>query len=202
MHIPTQMAEFVSYFKQGADSPSSPLELADFQRFGLQGEVKHFKKGEYLVTQGEPAKSIFFLIHGLARYFSVSVEGKEFTQSFAEAPGISGSTRAMAFNKPALFSIEAMDDILCLQFNWQDFFTTMESQPGFLHAYRRLLEHMFAKKEEREYYLLQKSAEQRYLEFLDEHPQLRDKIPLKIVASYIGITPIALSRIRKKLFKE
>lgn len=201
MHIPSQMAEFVSYFKQGVDSPNSPLELADFARFGLQGEVRHFKKGEQLISQGEPARNIFFLIHGLARYFSVSVDGKEFTQSFAGAPGIAGSTRAMAFNRPALFSIEAMDEVLCLQFNWQDFFSTMEAQPGFLKAYNRLLEHMFAKKEEREYFLLQKNAEQRYLEFLDEHPQLRDKISLKIVASYIGITPIALSRIRKKLFQ-
>ncbi len=199
MHIPSLMGEFAGYF---TDSSGRTVEAADFEKYGLKAELKHFKKGEYLITQGESAPYIFFLTKGLVRYMSVSPEGKEFTQSFASAPGIAGSTRAMVMKKQALFSIEVLDDVLCWQLDWQTLFETMKSQSGFMEAYSHLLEHMFAKKEEREYYLLQKSAEQRYLEFLDEHPQLRDKVPLKVVASYIGITPIALSRIRKKLFQE
>jgi CRP-like cAMP-binding protein len=199
MHIPSLMGEFAGYFTDGS---GRAVEAADFERFGLKVEHKHFKKGEYLITQGEPAPYIFFLTQGLVRYMSISAEGKEFTQSFASAPGIAGSTRAMVMKKEALFSIEVLDDVLCFKLDWQSLFETMKSEPGFLEAYSHLLEQMFAKKEEREYYLLQKSAEQRYLEFLDEHPQLRDRVPLKVVASYIGITPIALSRVRKKLFQE
>jgi len=68
-----------------------------------------------------------------------------------------------------------------------------------MESYNHLLENMFIKKEEREYAFVQQSAEQRYLTFLDKNSQLRDKIPLKMIASHIGITPIALSRIRNKL---
>ncbi len=195
MHIPSHMANFIAYF---SGTPSG-LEAKDFEKFGLKIETKHFKKGDLLIRQGDHAENIFFLSKGLLRYMSLSADGKEFTQAFASSPGIAGSTRAMTQNTQALFSIEAMDNVLCLQCNWDHFYETMKSQTGFLHAYTTLLEHMFAKKEEREYSLLQHSAEQRYLTFLKENPQLRDKLSLKIIASYIAITPIALSRIRKQL---
>ena len=133
------------------------------------------------------------------RYMSLSIDGKEFTQSFSSAPGIAGSTRAMTKKTAALYNIEALDDVISLEFEWHHLFAKMQGQPGFLAAYNRLLENMFIKKEEREYAFVQQTAEQRYLNFIAMNPVLRDKIPLKMVASHIGIIPIALSRIRKKL---
>ncbi len=189
------MEDFVQYFSDGNLS----IDRANFEKFGLKAKLKYYQKGQQLITQGQPAAKLFFLVKGFVRYMSVSPEGKEFTQSFACAPSISGSTRAMTRNVATLFSIEALDDVICLEFEWQVFFAQMQYQPGFMSAYNHLLENMFIKKEEREYAFVQLSAEQRYLTFLDQNPQLRDKIPLKMIASHIGITPIALSRIRNKL---
>jgi CRP-like cAMP-binding protein len=195
MSLQIHMEDFVQYFS----GINLGIDSANFEKFGLKAKLKHYQKGQYLITQGQPAPNIFFLVKGYVRYLSISIEGKEFTQSFASAPSISGSTRAMTRNIDALFSIEALDDVICIEFDWQMFFKKMKYQPGFLEAYNNLLENMFIKKEEREYAFVQHSAEQRYLSFLDNNPQLRDKIPLKMIASHIGITPIALSRIRKKL---
>ncbi len=195
MYIPSQMADFITYFSDRKDG----FDAADFEKFGLQVEYKHFKKGEYLIRQGEQASKLFFLSTGLVRYMSISVDGKEFTQSFATAPGIAGSTRAMTMETEALFSIEVLEDVVCLQTDWKIFFERMQVEPGFLQTYNGLLEWMFIKKEEREYSLLQQSAEQRYLNFIHNNPQLQDKLSLKVIASHIGITAIALSRIRKKL---
>lgn len=189
------MEDFIQFFS----GSNLNIDTANFDKFGLKGKLKHYKKGQQLITQGQPAPKLFFLIKGMVRYMSVSAEGKEFTQSFAFAPGISGSTRAMTRNVDALFSIEALDDVICLEFEWHVFFEKMQSQPGFMAAYNHLLENMFIKKEEREFAFVQQSAEQRYLTFLDMNPQLRNKISLKMIASHIGITPIALSRIRNKL---
>ncbi|PKG82916.1 Crp/Fnr family transcriptional regulator [Colwellia sp. 75C3] len=189
------MEDFVHYFLGN----NLNIDKADFDKFGLKPKVKHYQKGQQLIIQGQPAPTFFFLVKGFVRYLSVSAEGKEFTQSFAYAPGISGSTRAMTKNVNSLFSIEALDDVICLEFDWPVFFEQMKSQPGFMAAYNRLLENMFIKKEEREYAFVQQSAEQRYLTFLDKNPLIRDKIPLKMIASHIGITPIALSRIRNRL---
>ena len=195
MNIQAQITTFVEYFS----GPDGNLDIKDFEKFGLKGELKHYKEGELLISQGEMAPKLFFLLKGFVRYMNVSVEGKEFTQSFSSAPSIAGSTRAMTQKKAALFSIESLSDILCLEFDWDTFFGKMKSQPGFLESYTHLLENLFIKKEEREYAFVQSSAEQRYLEFLNENPKLKDKLSLKVIASHIGITPIALSRIRKKL---
>lgn len=195
MSLQIHMEDFVQYFS-GSDLS---IDKANFDKFGLKAKLTHYQKGQRLITQGQPAPKLFFLIKGIVRYMSVSPEGKEFTQSFAYAPSISGSTRAMTRNVNALFCIEALDDVICLELDWHVFFEKMQSQPGFMAAYNRLLENMFIRKEEREYAFVQQSAEQRYLTFLDKNPELSDKIPLKMIASHIGITPIALSRIRNKL---
>lgn len=195
MNIQNQLQEFIAYFSGN----KSHVEAADFSKFGLKGELKHYKTGQYLIQQGQLAPKLYFLLQGHVRYLSLSEEGKEFTQSFASAPGIAGSTRAMSRQSKSLFSIEALEDVLCLEFDWLSFFEVMKNKPGFLMAYNSLLENLFIKKEEREYAFVQQTAEQRYLNFLQENCQLKDKIPLKMIASHIGITPIALSRIRKKL---
>jgi CRP-like cAMP-binding protein len=195
MSLMPHMEDFVQYFS----GTSLSLDSSDFAKFGLKAKLKHYQKGQLLITQGEAAPKLYFLVKGVVRYLSVSPEGKEFTQSFACAPCISGSTRAMTRNVKALFSIEVLEDVICLEFDWQIFYQQMKSQPDFMLAYNHLLENLFIKKEEREYAFVQHSAEQRYLTFLDNNPELRDKIPLKMIASHIGITPIALSRIRKKL---
>ncbi len=195
MNIQNQLQNFIAYFS----GSNTRIDADDFARFGLKGELKHYEKGQFLIEQGQLSPKIYFLLQGYVRYLSLSEDGKEFTQSFASAPGIAGSTRAMTRNTRSLFSIEVLGDVLCLEFEWQTFFDVMKDKPGFLMAYNSLLETLFIKKEEREYAFVQQTAEQRYLNFLEENCQLRDQLPLKMIASHIGITPIALSRIRKKL---
>lgn len=195
MNIQNQLQDFIAYFSGN----NTTIEDEDFLKFGLKGELKHYKTGQLMIEQGQLAPKLYFLLKGYVRYLSLSEEGKEFTQSFASSPGIAGSTRAMSRQTKSLFSIEVLDDVLCLEFDWLPFFEIMKDKPGFLMAYNSLLENLFIKKEEREYAFVQQTAEQRYLNFLAENCQLRDKLPLKMIASHIGITPIALSRIRKKL---
>jgi len=194
VNIHNQMDDFVSFF-----SGDDELEASQFTQYGLKPDVKHFKKGEFLIRQGKVDSKLYFLTKGFARYVSVSCEGKEFTQTFASAPCVAGSARSMAKNMPALFSIEALDDVVCLEFEWPDFFSKMKGQVEFLKAYNRLLGYLFLVKEEREYAFVQHNAERRYLNFLQAYPTLQNLIPVKMIASHIGITPIALSRIRKNL---
>ena len=108
-----------------------------------------------MIEQGQLAPKLYFLLKGYVRYLSLSEDGKEFTQSFASAPGIAGSTRSMSRQTKALFSIEVLDDVLCLEFDWLTFFDVMKDKPGFLMAYNSLLESLFIKKEEREYAFVQ-----------------------------------------------
>lgn len=186
---------FITYFSQSCGK----FKATDFEQLGVNAELKYYAKGDFLIRQGQSASKLMFLATGLARYVSISPEGKEFTQSFASAPGLAGSTRAMVYRTPALFGIEVLEACLCLEFEWNHFFETLKHYPGFLETYVHLLETLFIGKEERENAFVQLSAEQRYLNFLDQHAELANRIPLQYIASYIGITPVALSRIRKRL---
>jgi CRP-like cAMP-binding protein len=78
----------------------------------------------------------------------------------------------------------------------------MERNPCWNTIARKYVETLFIEKEKRERRLLSEDAATRYLSFQKDYPGLEDKIPQYQIASYLGITPVALSRIRKKLNKQ
>lgn len=162
-------------------------------------DIHPIQKGDYLFQQGETAGRLFFLHTGQVRYVSLSESGKEFTQTFATGPRIIGSTRAMVTQSPVLFGIQAIQDCMIISYNWADFFAEMRHDNGFLECYCHFLENIFIIKEERESAFVKDSAEKRYLDFCVDFPELKDQIPQQQIASYLGITPVALSRIRQKL---
>ena len=165
----------------------------------LPMEIHPLQKGDYLFQQGDIANRLYFLHTGLVRYVSVSETGKEFTQTFAQSPRIIGSTRAMVTQSPVLFGIQAIEDCMIISFTWADFFAQMRHDTGFLACYCHFLEQIFIIKEERESAFVKDSAEKRYLDFCADYPEFNNHIPQQQIASYIGITPVALSRIRQKL---
>ena len=171
----------------------------DWSRLTLPMECHAIRKGDYLFQQGDFANRLYFLHTGLVRYVSVSDEGKEFTQTFAKGPRIIGSTKSMVTQAKVLFSIQALEDCVVSSYSWRDFYAQMRDDKAFLECYAHFLETIFIHKEERESAFVKHSAERRYLDFCADFPELKSTIPQQHIASYIGITPVALSRIRKKL---
>lgn len=171
----------------------------DWQRLTVPMDVHVIRKGDYLFRQGDAANRLYFLHSGLVRYVSVSDEGKEFTQTFAKSPRIIGSTKAMVTGSTVLFGIQALEDCMVSSYPWQAFYAQMRHDIGFLECYAKFLERIFMTKEERENAFVKHSAERRYLDFCMTYPELKNTIPQQQIASYIGITPVALSRIRQKL---
>jgi len=171
----------------------------DWQKLSLPMSFHAGAKGDFLFRQGEYAQRLFFLHKGLVRYVNISEEGKEFTKTFVRAPKIIGSTRAMVENSATLFGIQALQDCVISSYDWQDFYAQMHQDLGFLTYYSRFMEKIFLTKETRESAFVEYSAERRYLDFCVEYPDLKDSIPQQQIASYLGITPVALSRIRQKI---
>ncbi|SBS26389.1 fumarate/nitrate reduction transcriptional regulator [Marinomonas spartinae] len=171
----------------------------DWQYLSLSMMLHPVRKGDYLFHQGELANQLYFLHSGLVRYVGVSDAGKEFTQTFVKGPRVIGSTRAMVTGMPVLFGIQALSDVMVISYPWAEFFQQMSQDKGFLASYMAFLEQIFIAKEERESAFVKHSAERRYMDFCADYPELKEQVPLQYIASYIGITPIALSRIRQKL---
>ncbi|WP_394182700.1 Crp/Fnr family transcriptional regulator [Marinomonas posidonica] len=171
----------------------------DWQKLSLSMSFHAVAKGDFLFRQGEYAQRLFFLHKGLVRYVNISSEGKEFTKTFVRAPKIIGSTRAMVENSATLFGIQALQDCVISSYDWQDFYAQMHQDLGFLTYYSRFMEQIFLTKDARESAFVEHSAERRYLDFCVDYPDLKDSIPQQQIASYLGITPVALSRIRQKI---
>ncbi|BFM50524.1 Crp/Fnr family transcriptional regulator [Marinomonas sp. THO17] len=171
----------------------------DWQRLSLPMSFHAVAKGDFLFRQGDYAQRLFFLHKGLVRYVKISQDGKEFTKAFVRAPKIIGSTRAMVENSVTLFGIQALQDCVISSYDWQEFYTQMHQDLGFLTYYSHFMEQIFLTKDTRESAFVEHSAERRYLDFCVEYPDLKDTIPQQQIASYLGITPVALSRIRQRL---
>ena len=174
----------------------------DWSRLAMTPEVHVLRKGDALFRQGEQSERLYFLNSGLVRYFSVSEEGKEYTQSLAKAPRVIGSTRAMTTGAPVQFAIEALQDAVAISFHWPAFIQTMQSDLAFMQAYAKFLTDLFIYKEEKESMMVRQSATLRYVGFCADYPELKDALTKQQIASYLGITPVALSRIRGRLAQQ
>lgn len=160
---------------------------------------KHIKKGEHFVRAGEIPNRIAFNMQGLFRYYYVDKKGNNFTKGFITEGGTVTAYSSMIQNRESYFSIEAMEDstVASIQFDdWKKLLNKHECWKSFLIYY---LEIGYCKKENREREFLLLDAEERYKEFLKNYPTLDKRIKQHYIASYLGITPVALSRIRKKM---
>lgn len=156
------------------------------------------KQGDYLIRAGENAKQLAFVNAGLLRFYYQTRDGKEFNKSFIVENQFAGAYSAFLTATPARFSIQALEESHLLVANLNDIVQLFEKQACWEKLGRLLAEQLYIKKETREAEFLLDDAETRYHNFQAAYPGLEDRLAQYHVASYLGITPVALSRIRKR----
>ncbi len=194
--------------------PANTAELAHLrnvtERIGKIPEeewafvVKHIYKQRYeestfLVQAGEQVDSFFFITKGLVRFYYTTESGKEFNKHFAGESGYAGSYISVILGIPCPYSIEALEQTELLVLENRLLQELYNRHPFWERLGRVNAERLAILKEFREKEFLLDSAEVRYRRFLKEFPDLVDRIPQYHIASYLGITDVALSRIRKKM---
>lgn len=180
---------------------SSVVEIPDNQKekFDALISLKHFKKGEFYVKQGQYPNSIAFLTDGLFRYFYLSNKGEEFTKGFFTENTILSAYSALVENRVSYFSIEALEDSSIELFNYVELRKLFAEDPCWNKFLVIILERAFIIKETREREFLLFDAEERYKAFMERFPGLEKRVKQNIIASYLGIAPESLSRVRKKM---
>lgn len=169
-----------------------------------QDAVPHFRHHRFAAAAhvfraGEVVNELYFITSGLARYYYLSPTGKEFNKSFSTTGQVLSSISSLVTAAPAPFFVQALTACDCLSISYQDLLVLAETHREWNRLCMRLLEMLAIKKERRESDLLLLSAEQRYARFLRDHAHISDAIPNYHIASYLGITEQALSRIRRRL---
>ncbi|RED92988.1 Crp/Fnr family transcriptional regulator [Marinoscillum furvescens] len=163
------------------------------------GQIVDVTPGEHYISKGDIPKKMGFVLSGLFRYYYLSHQGDEYTKGLILENNFISSYSAMISSSPSHFFIQALEPSRILSIPYSKLKDLLASDPYWVQFCLRFIEKGFMVKEQRERELLLLSAEQRYLNFLKDYPGLDQRIKQTIIASYLGIKPESLSRIRKKL---
>lgn len=153
-------------------------------------------KGASLLKAGEMASMAAFVLHGGLREYYVLADGTERTKGFNLADELAGSLSDLLSGRPSRVWItaEAPTELICTP--WATYQTLIHSSLAWAHFARRFAEALYLIKVEREFELLALDAAQRYARVQERWPALASVFSQKDIASYVGVTPVHLSRLR------
>jgi CRP-like cAMP-binding protein len=158
--------------------------------------------GGFFIQAGEIPTKIGFVVAGMLRIYYVNSAGIEYTKAFCPENHFIAAYSALLLNQPAQFFIEALEDTSLLLADYEEYTRFCAGHACWQTANHRLVEWLFIKKEQREAELLLADATTRYQKFLAEYPNLETRLKQYHIASYLGISPVSLSRIRKALHRD
>jgi len=157
------------------------------------------QKGTFVLQEGEICKHSFYVEQGLLRYYSIDEKGKEHIIQFAPEGWFVGDRESMFFNRPSQFFIQSLEDSNVVMIDEDLICTLSKADETFAVFNNNLLHNHIRQLQHRINMLLSATAEERYLDFIKTYPDILLRVPQTMVASYLGITPESLSRVRKEL---
>jgi len=169
----------------------------DWKEISACFEKRIVEKDEILLAEGKICRHLYFVESGLLRYFILK-DGNDITKFFTESPYCFTSQASFTAEKPATENIQAIEKSII----WQ---TTLKQANALLELkswntfVRKLIQEVQYYTEEILQEIQTETAESRYKKMIETNPQLLQRVPLKYLASYFGIAPQSLSRIRKKI---
>jgi CRP-like cAMP-binding protein len=157
------------------------------------------RSGEFLQRAGTVAKDAAFVARGCLRTYVIDAKGKEHIVQFSPETWWVADSVSLASGTPSDYFIEAIEDSDLLLIDTPSHEAVAEKVPGYASGHRKGLQRRAAAQNERIVSAISASAHDRYLRFLETYPSLTTRVPQWMVASYLGVTPETVSRIRRKL---
>lgn len=157
------------------------------------------KKEDYFLREGEKSTEIGFVVNGLFRSFYIDDKGNDVTKYFYPEKSTLFSYVAYLTDKMSAYDIQALEDSRVFVIKTADLDLIMENNYQLLLLFKKLLDEVLIMKEEHAINFKMMDNVERYQHFTRQYPTLEHKIKQHQLASYLGITPVSLSRIRKRL---
>jgi CRP/FNR family transcriptional regulator, anaerobic regulatory protein len=161
-------------------------------------EVKQFKKKQFLLQEGQICNKISFINSGSMRLF-YEIEGVENTVQFFFADRWYTDYESFLTGQPTIENLQALENCEIVQFKKSDLYQLYKTHPVFERVGRILAENAFLSLSKLNKMLTNEEPQQRYLSLLNQRPEVVKNIPQHYIASYLGIKPESLSRIRKRI---
>lgn len=165
-------------------------------QFGLSFSIE---SGKHVFRQGDTNTALYFVATGLLKAYYLAEDGKESIKSFIGQGKLIGSLSSAYTNEAASFNLLALEDCKLVKISFTQLYQQSTQDLALAQQLIHLLLELAMKKEKREYELLCLSAPERYQLLIDNEPELVDKLTQNDIARYLGVTPVALSRIKHRL---
>jgi CRP-like cAMP-binding protein len=177
----------------------APIPEEEWRHLLPMLSLEAFPESEYLVRAEELSTHFYFLVYGLVRLYYLTEDGKEFNKNFAVGGALVGSFQGLVLHQPSGYFIQALERTEAIALPIAAMVAGYDRHPCWERIGRRCAEQLALQKEAREKEFLLDSLEVRYTRLLREFPGLLERIPHYHIASYLGVTNVALSRMRKKI---
>jgi CRP-like cAMP-binding protein len=162
-------------------------------------KLKHYKKKEFVLEQGRPNRQEAFVVSGTFRVFHIDNKSMEHVLYFGFKDWWVGDSASFNGDIPSFLNVQAMEDSWLLQIQWDDKEKLYEEVPKLERLFRIITMRTLTVLQKRFFLTVGASAEDRYLELLERHPGIEQLVPQHQIASYLGILPESLSRMKKQL---
>ncbi|MDH7914005.1 Crp/Fnr family transcriptional regulator [Winogradskyella sp. SYSU M77433] len=178
------------------------LSLEELEILRSQLEIKELGKKDFFLKRGEVQKHMGYVCKGLLRRYYINEKGNKITTGFVKENEYATDYPAFIRQKPTKYYMECLEPSVIIELSYQDI---QEGYKKFKNneMYGRLIaEYVLTVQTDRVESFLFENAEQRYLNFIHDNPDIINRISLTHLASYLGIERQSLSRIRKKIAKK
>lgn len=177
------------------------IEEDTWQHFASKLTIKFYKKGELIIKPGMVCHHVSYVNKGLLRSYYL-VDGKEIITSFFPEECYFSDYESFLSRKAAVMYSEAIEDSEVVDLNYEDLQSLYNEYPECERVGRLIAEELFVHLSNRNSSFMLDTPEQRYQRFLEECGPIAQRIPQYMIASYLGITPEALSRIRGRISRK
>jgi CRP-like cAMP-binding protein len=172
----------------------------EYDDFRSLWESRSFKRNDFISRGEEVPRFSIFVVKGCVRQYMVSDDGNEHVVYFAEEGHFIGDLAAMRNKIPSKFYLQALEPTELLIISASNWEKASEDFPWWATAHQTGFQKWMAMMQQKMAETISETAESRYMKLLKEKPGLFQRVSQHHIASYLGITPETLSRIRKKLY--
>jgi CRP-like cAMP-binding protein len=196
MNIPIEKlweTNFYNALNEYAEIPES-----EWNKLLVKLSCLKLKKSECFINSGDKPDKLAFIVQGIFRVFQTTESGDEKTLVFRAENKFLSAYSSFLENTQSRYSIQALEDSCLLYITLEDYSALLLEHPCWQTLSAKYAQLLFIEKEKRESEFLSDDSETRYKSFISKYPTFEKRINQYHIASYLGISPVALSRIRNK----
>jgi len=173
--------------------------LSDIQVLLKNSKSQSFQTGDYLIKEGQLRRDVFWLRKGIVRGFRITDQGEEITTMLRWENQVVASPNLVLFDQPAAQFFQAIEPTDVFQIDYEKVQKIIEQNPRLEANRKYLLQNTLKEALERIDSFVLRTPEERYLDLIKSKPDILNRVPNKYIANVLGITPVSLSRIRKRI---